>query len=71
MLLFGLKLSLILVLGPGLLVLEMAAAEKTSREVPDRIERLDGLSCVPRLSASSSFAILLAEFLIKREPNEP
>ncbi|EDV37685.1 uncharacterized protein Dana_GF11286 [Drosophila ananassae] len=68
MLLFGLKFSLVIALGPGLLVLEPVAAEKTGREVPDRIDRLlDGLSCVPKLSASSSFAILLAEFLIKQK----
>lgn len=31
---------------------------------------LDKLSCGRKLNASAKFALLLAEFLIKREPNE-
>lgn len=44
----------------------------TDQELPHRIYRLlDGLSSGHGLSASSTFALLLSQFLIKREPNEP
>jgi len=72
MLLVGLKYSLILAISGCFLNPVHGAGPQTDQELPHRIYRLlDGLSGGHKLSSSSTFALLLSQFLIKREPNEP
>lgn len=48
-----------------------AAPAGSVQQLPQRIYNLlHQLSCGRKLNASAKFALLLAEFLIKREPNE-
>lgn len=53
---------------------QLQVAESTDRSVQQLPQRIYGLlnelSCGLELNASAKFALLLAEFLIKREPNE-
>lgn len=72
MLLLGLKYALLLAITACFLVPIHGSGSDTDQVLPHRIYRLlDRLSGGRRLSASSTFALLLSQFLIKREPNEP
>ncbi|XP_017120053.1 uncharacterized protein LOC108141299 [Drosophila elegans] len=69
MLLVGLKYALLLAIS-GCILLNpiLGAGTESDQEVPHRIYRLlDGLSGERRLSASSTFALLLSQFLIKQK----
>ncbi|XP_016985377.1 uncharacterized protein LOC108048926 [Drosophila rhopaloa] len=69
MLLVGLKYTLLLAISGCLLLIPIhGAGTESDQEVPHRIYRLlDGLSGGRRLSASSTFALLLSQFLIKQK----
>ncbi|EDV55829.1 uncharacterized protein LOC6548774 [Drosophila erecta] len=69
MLLVGLKYALLLAITGGFLLPPIhGAGSDTDQVLPHRIYRLlDGLSGGRRLSASSTFALLLSQFLIKQK----
>nr|XP_016928161.1 uncharacterized protein LOC108008774 [Drosophila suzukii] len=68
MLLVGLKYSLILAISGCFLIPVHGAGPETDQELPHRIYRLlDGLSGGHKLSSSSTFALLLSQFLIKQK----
>ncbi|XP_044249199.1 uncharacterized protein [Drosophila takahashii] len=69
MLLVGLKYSLILAISGCFLIHGVySTGTETDQELPHRIYRLlDGLSGGRRLGASSTFALLLSQFLIKQK----
>ncbi|XP_037715941.1 uncharacterized protein LOC119550978 [Drosophila subpulchrella] len=68
MLLVGLKYSLILAISGFFLMPVHGTGPETDQELPHRIYRLlDGLCGGHKLSSSSTFALLLSQFLIKQK----